>query len=240
DVFQATFLVLARDAARVRRAASVGSWLFGVAVRLGRAHRRRARTPDPDRLTRPPAVDPAAAAVQAELRAALDEELAALPDTLRAPLLLCYYDGLTQDEAAAALGWSARAVKAKVARGRAVLRARLTRRGVELPAVLAVPLFAHPTPAPARTTDPLPGAAVAVARGRAPEGVSAAATSLARSGTAVFGSAARLASPRRPPRSPRRRGRSIRCPPAASTASAAPCSEARPRTAACSSPATRT
>src|SRR5689334_11013211 len=48
DVFQATFLVLARNAARVRKAASVGSWLFGVASRIGHKVRARAdRQPDP-------------------------------------------------------------------------------------------------------------------------------------------------------------------------------------------------
>lgn len=144
DVFQATFLVLARDAGRVRKAASVGSWLFGVAARLGRKARVRLDRPPPDpwHLTPPAAApDPAAGVTWAEVRAALDEELARLPDELRAPLLLCYFDGLTQDEAAAALGWNPRTLKARVARGRDVLRSRLTRRGVELPAVLAAPLL---------------------------------------------------------------------------------------------------
>jgi RNA polymerase sigma factor (sigma-70 family) len=143
DVFQATFLVLARDASRVRKAASVGSWLFGVATRIGRKVREKARrAPDPQRLTRGEAPrDPAAELSWTEVRAALDEELGNLSDELRAPLLLCYFDGLTQDEAAAELGWSPRTVKARVARGRDLLRKRLTRRGVELPAALAVPLL---------------------------------------------------------------------------------------------------
>ncbi len=182
DVFQATFLVLARDAARVRKAASVGSWLFGVAHRLGREVRaRHARRPDPARLARRPVPDPAADVTWAEVRAALDDELARLPDGLRAPLLLCYYDGMTQDEAAAELGWTARAVKARVARGRAVLRARLTRRGIELPAALAAPLLAAAGPAPAPAA--LVAAAVNVARLRPPgPGVSPAAAVLACTG----------------------------------------------------------
>lgn len=143
DAFQATFLVLAQNAARVRKTASVGSWLYGVASRITRKARSRAdRTPDPARLRTPAEPpDPTADLSWGEVRAALDEELARLPDSLRAPLLLCYFDGMTQDEAAAELGWSARAVKDRVARGRALLRDRLTRRGIELPAALAVPLL---------------------------------------------------------------------------------------------------
>ncbi|MDY3562811.1 sigma-70 family RNA polymerase sigma factor [Gemmata sp. JC673] len=143
DAFQATFLVLARRAARVRKAASVGSWLYGVATRIGRKARARAdRAPDPARLMSPsPAPPPDAGLSWSEVRAALDEELAQLPDDLRAVVLLCYFQGLTQDETAAQLGWTARTVKARVARARGLLRARLTRRGIELAAALAVPLL---------------------------------------------------------------------------------------------------
>jgi RNA polymerase sigma factor (sigma-70 family) len=170
DVFQAVFLVLARDAARVRKAASVGSWLHGVACRVGRrARQRRDRAPDPARLHAPAAPDPADALSWAEVRAALDEELARLPDPLRAPILLCYFDGLTQDEAAARLGWNPRTVKARVARGRALLRSRLSHRGVELPAALAVPLLSAGAGAvPQRLPAALAAAAADFARGRPP------------------------------------------------------------------------
>lgn len=143
DVFQATFLVLTRDAARVRKAASVGSWLYGVAVRLGRKVRARGgRLPDPARLRpRTEPSDPAMSLSWSEVRVALDEELGHLPDVLRAPILLCYFNGMTQDEAAKELGWTQRAVKARVARGRDLLRKRLIQRGIELPAALSVPLL---------------------------------------------------------------------------------------------------
>lgn len=60
----------------------------------------------------------------------LDEELNALPDRLRSPLVLCYLDGLTRDEAATRLGWSLAMLKRRLEEGRTRLRDRLVRRGV--------------------------------------------------------------------------------------------------------------
>src|SRR5262245_1877265 len=81
DVFQATFLVLARKAGSVRRAASLGSWLHGVARRLAvRADRRRAAQPlTPDAAERPALADPAADLSWREFLDVLDEELDRLP-----------------------------------------------------------------------------------------------------------------------------------------------------------------
>src|SRR5262249_1267968 len=102
DVFQATFLVLARQAGRIRRADALGSWLYGVAQRL--ALRARADSARRRRHEAQAQVDTVAEAddnlLWSELRAALDEELGRLPENCRTPLLLCYFDGLTQDEAA--------------------------------------------------------------------------------------------------------------------------------------------
>src|SRR6516225_6528780 len=122
DVFQATFLLLARKAAAVAWGPTVGPWLYQAACRLGakaraRAARRRPHAPLGPHVTAPPS-DPSAGLAWAEVRAALDDGLAALPARLREPLVLCYLEGLTQDEAAAALGCSSAAVKGRVTRGR--------------------------------------------------------------------------------------------------------------------------
>ena len=123
DAFQATFLVLARRAGRVRRAAAVSGWLVRVAVRLaGRTRARAGRPAGPARPAADPPPDPADRAAWQDLVAVLDAELAALPDAVRAALVCCYYEGLTQDEAARRLGWKVRTVRPRVPR--ATARAR--------------------------------------------------------------------------------------------------------------------
>jgi RNA polymerase sigma factor (sigma-70 family) len=147
DVFQATFLLLARKASAVAWGPTVGPWLYQAACRLGakaraRAARRRPHAPLGPDVAGPPS-DPSAGLAWAEVRAALDEGLAALPARLREPLVLCYLEGLTQDEAAVALGCSAAAVKGRVTRGRERLRRLLSRRGLSLSAALAGSLVAE-------------------------------------------------------------------------------------------------
>jgi len=60
----------------------------------------------------------------------LDEEMFALPDKYRAPLVLCYLEGLTNEAAAERLGWPPGSMSYRLARGRELLRKRLVRRGV--------------------------------------------------------------------------------------------------------------
>jgi RNA polymerase sigma factor (sigma-70 family) len=134
DAAQAVFLVLARNAGRVRKQASVGCWLHGVAVRVCRkALARRARRPAPqpptDAIAAPPDAD---AVTWADARRTIDDALAALPESLRLPVVLCYLQGLTRDEAAERLGWSLSTFRGRLERGRARLRAELVRRGFPL------------------------------------------------------------------------------------------------------------
>jgi RNA polymerase sigma factor (sigma-70 family) len=137
DAFQATFLLLARKAGAIRKRESVGSWLYGVAYRIARkasaeAARRRRRERQAAEL-RPAA--PGFDAAWRGLQAVLDEELNGLPEKYRLPLILCYLEGQTHDEAARQLGLPAGTVKSRLARGRVRLRGRLARRGLNLAAV---------------------------------------------------------------------------------------------------------
>jgi RNA polymerase sigma factor (sigma-70 family) len=139
DVFQATFLVLARKADALRHPDAVASFLHGVAARLARkARMQRERRRLPERREVPVALDVPAAVARDEVCQVVDEELRRLPAHYRTPLVLCYLEGKSRQEAAAVLGCSEGAVKGKLERGRELLRARLVRRGVAaVPAALA-------------------------------------------------------------------------------------------------------
>jgi RNA polymerase sigma factor (sigma-70 family) len=137
DVFQAAFLVLLNDATSIRKGQSLGSWLFGVAHRLAlQARMRHARRRSAEAKTPARIKDDAADLSWREACAILHEELDRLPETYRLPLLLCYLDGRTRDEAAQQLGVKADVVRGRLERGRDKLRSRLTRRGVTLSAGL--------------------------------------------------------------------------------------------------------
>ena len=119
DAFQATFLVLAHKAATIRKRQSVGSWLHGVALRLARnAKTAAARSKRQNAPSRSPApLDPQAEASWHESQEILDDELQRLPERYRLPLILCYLEGLTRDEAALQLGWTAGKLKGLLERG---------------------------------------------------------------------------------------------------------------------------
>jgi RNA polymerase sigma-70 factor (ECF subfamily) len=142
DAFQATFLALARRAGSAGRRASLGTWLYRVAyhtalrARKQTAVRRKHEDQAPPREQR----DPLAEVSGRELLAVLDEELHKLPERLRVPLVLCYLEGKTRDEAARELGWSLGTLKRRLEQARASLRARVAGRGVGLAALLAAGL----------------------------------------------------------------------------------------------------
>jgi RNA polymerase sigma factor (sigma-70 family) len=145
DAFQATFLVLLRKASSIGRPELLGNWLYGVAYRIARkARAQRARRAQLERPTPPMTTsDPQLDAAWRELHAALDEELQRLPVKYRAPLILCYLEGLSNKEAARRLGWPTGSISYRLARGRELLRGRLQRRHPEIPPALmaALPMW---------------------------------------------------------------------------------------------------
>jgi RNA polymerase sigma factor (sigma-70 family) len=137
DVFQATFLVLMKEASAIRRNQSVGSWLYGVAHRLAlQARSNRARRSRIEGKARTRGRADAPDLSWREACGVLHEELDRLADGYRLPLLLCYLEGKSRDEAAAELGWSVNRVRGQLERGRERLRKRLERRGIALSAGL--------------------------------------------------------------------------------------------------------
>ncbi len=138
DVFQATFLMLARRAQAIRRPESLSCWLHGVAFRLAlrarHSRRRRTEREAHGRNTSPPT--PLDELSARELLVVLDEELQNLSENYRAAVILCCLEGLSQEEAAKRLRCSPGAVKGRLERGRNQLRRRLERRGLMMPAVL--------------------------------------------------------------------------------------------------------
>jgi RNA polymerase sigma factor (sigma-70 family) len=132
DAFQAVFLVLIRKADSVRPGNKLGNWLYGVAVNVARKGREvlaRRRTHELIGDVAQPQPN-----ANADLRDAIDDELARLPADYRAAVVACDLEGRTRKEAASQLGWNEGTVASRLARARALLADRLARRGVMAPA----------------------------------------------------------------------------------------------------------
>jgi RNA polymerase sigma factor (sigma-70 family) len=145
DAFQVTFLVLARKAGSLARADLLANWLHGVAHRTaahmrGQAARRAERERQVAAMPAPPGECPEE---RREVLAALDEEMAHLPEMYRTLLVLCYLEGRPHHEAAREAGCPAGSVSWRLARAREMLHGRLRRRGLALPAALLAVLLAE-------------------------------------------------------------------------------------------------
>jgi RNA polymerase sigma factor (sigma-70 family) len=178
DAFQATFLVLVRKAPGLRGPQLLGPWLYGVAHRTalkthGRAVRRKVRE---QALPEDVGAEVGSEQLWGELRAVLDEELDRLPEKYRRPVLLCYLQGLSSEEAARALGCPKGTVFSRLSRARDLLRQRLSRRGLGASgAALAALLTAHAAAkaVPAALVEATLGVSILSAAGRGGPGVPA-------------------------------------------------------------------
>ena len=135
DAFQAAFLVLHRKADSLTERATVGDWLYAVAVRVAmkargltaKRHRKEATAARPE--TAPPDAG--------ESLDWFDRELAALPVRYREPVLLCLIQEQPREAAATALGIPEGTLASRLAYAKKWLAGRLTRRGITAPLALA-------------------------------------------------------------------------------------------------------
>ncbi len=131
DAAQATFLILAKRAGSIRRADSVASWLFGVALKVAaRARVRAARRRAIEQRGAEMRAHAVGSEISPETRSEVHAELDRLPERFRAPIVLCHLEGLTNEQAAGQLGLPLRTVQRRLEQGRERLKARLVRRGV--------------------------------------------------------------------------------------------------------------
>jgi RNA polymerase sigma factor (sigma-70 family) len=139
DAFQATFLILARRASSIREGEALAGWLHRVAFHVASKARRAAarRRIHEARVQPSRPKDPTHELSWHEVQEVLHEEIQRLPETLRAPFVLCVLEDKSRSEAARQLGWHEGTVSSRLARARERLRRQLTRRGVVLSAVLA-------------------------------------------------------------------------------------------------------
>jgi DNA-directed RNA polymerase specialized sigma24 family protein len=125
DAFQATFLVLAQKAGRIRDLETLPAWLAGVARRLARRLGQQLRSRREKLLALQPKVTSSAAIGPSWW----DEERRHLPEEYQTVIDLCLIQGLTRDEAARVLGQSPSAVHGLLYRARLKLKKQLVEHG---------------------------------------------------------------------------------------------------------------
>ena len=125
DAFQAVFLVLARKARSIRDPDLLGNWLYGVALRTARkakvrlARRRENEEGDAREAAPGPSVAssrPTSRPWPASRPRPSTTRSTACRSAFRLPVVLCYFEGLTLDEAARRLRWPAGTVRSRLAR----------------------------------------------------------------------------------------------------------------------------
>jgi RNA polymerase sigma factor (sigma-70 family) len=131
DAFQATFLILARKAPSLVRHERLASWLYKIAYRL--ALRARASEVRRQQCEARAARSHPALANPGDVVVALEEELQRLPARHRDPLVLCYLEGKTNQEAAQVLRCPSGSMSARLTHARERLREGLARRGFVAP-----------------------------------------------------------------------------------------------------------
>ena len=136
DAFQATFMVLVHNAAKLKCPQLLGNWLYGVAYRTAlhakaTISKRRAKEQQMiNRVTCEEAQDQ----TLLDLRPILDRELERLPEKYRTAIVLCDLESRPRSVVACQLGIPEGTLSSRLAAGRKILAKRLTRRGLTVSA----------------------------------------------------------------------------------------------------------
>lgn len=138
DAFQATFQTLAQKADSIKVASCLSSWLYRVAYRI--AVRVRSKAVKHQQIETSIEEEPLdsrttqalAETIWRDVRVLIDDELQQLPEKYRLPVILCYLEGQTYQEAARQLGWTSGTFSTRLKKARELLRSRLTQRGLTL------------------------------------------------------------------------------------------------------------
>ncbi len=129
DAAQDAFLAAYRNFSRFRGESKVSTWLYRIAVNAALMKLRRDRprnfltqTGYDDMQLVSPTAGPERLALNSELREHLERGLDLLPENLKTPVVLRDVQGLNNEEAAEVLEISISSLKARLHRGRVLLR----------------------------------------------------------------------------------------------------------------------
>jgi RNA polymerase sigma factor (sigma-70 family) len=149
DAFQATFLVLARNASALRNGQALAAWLHRAAYRMALDVRRAAarRRHHEGKATAVTPRSPFADVAWQELQALIEDEVQRLPEKCRMAFVFCCLEGHSRASAARALGVKEGTISSRIDQARKRLQDRLALRGVTLPAALTAALTGPPSAA---------------------------------------------------------------------------------------------
>jgi RNA polymerase sigma factor (sigma-70 family) len=131
DALQATFVVLARRASEFVDRPSIAAFLHGVAFRTAITFRKRERVRrEREHVAMNDHAATTASGIDLDLLAILDEELAALPEKYREPVVLCELEGVARRVVAERLGIAEGTISSRLNKAHQLLQRRLIARGV--------------------------------------------------------------------------------------------------------------
>lgn len=125
DVAQRAYVWIWEHRDRIDASKSLRGLLFRIGLTRGLNHLRDTARLDPLADLDPPGAPDGDAAALADLRAALTDAVAALPERRRQTFTLCFVDGLSHREAAEVMGVSPKTVEHQMGHALKAIRARL-------------------------------------------------------------------------------------------------------------------